>query len=108
MKHDHICENYEICWDREMALPEDERCPHLGPHEYYPMCDVACDKEEMHCREIILKGNEWKVFVIGYPTIARLVHGQTVDLESHKVCLIPDDQIMNEHQRIVNSSQKKD
>lgn len=55
MKRDHICENYEVCWDREMALPEDERCPHLLPHAYYPMCDVACDKEERHCREIILK-----------------------------------------------------
>ena len=104
-----LCENYLICWDREMGLPENERCPHLLPHDHYPMCiDVKCDKEEIHCQEIILKGNEWKILVIGYPTIAKLIHGHTVDLESHKICLIPDDQLMNEHQRIINSPEKEE
>ena len=102
-----LCENYEVCFDREMALPEDERCPHLLPHSQYPMCDVKCDKEERHCKKIVLMGNEWKVLVIGYPIIARLIHGQTFDFESHKVCLIPDDQIFNEHQRITSDHLKE-
>ncbi len=61
MKHrDHICENYETCWDREMALPEDERCPHIRPHGHFLMCDISCSKDnmepiEVHCRKIILK-----------------------------------------------------
>ena len=105
---DFICKHYRLCWDKEMELPEDERCPHLLPHAHYPMCDVECDKEKRHCKEIVLKGNEWKVIVIGYPTIARLIHGQEVDLESHKVCLIPDDQLANEHQRIINSPKKEE
>lgn len=55
---DHICENYLVCWDREMGLPEDERCPHIVPHAFYPMCDGVCvdfGKRDVHCREIILK-----------------------------------------------------
>ncbi len=117
MKHDHLCENYLACWDREMALPEDERCPHLGPQEKRGDGNYrgGINKNRIErilnegsiCREIILKENEWKVLVIGYPTIARLIHGETVDLESHKICLIPDDQLFNEHQRITSDHLKE-
>ncbi len=60
----YICENYKTCWDKEMALPEDERCPHVLPHDYYPMCDVSCESfiegeiHYPHCRKITLKKEE--------------------------------------------------
>ena len=50
---------------------------------------------------------EWRTVIIGYPTIARLIHGETVELQSFMVSLIPDDQLLNEHQKIINSEKEK-
>ncbi len=51
---------------------------------------------------------EWRTVIIGYPTIAKLIHGESVELPSFMVSLIPDDQLFNEHQKIINEAEKEE
>ena len=60
-----LCEEYEVCLNKEMKLPEDERCPHIMPHEKSEACKYLCGvnisrierilNDGAFCREIILK-----------------------------------------------------
>lgn len=45
---------------------------------------------------------QWRTIIVGYPIIAKLINGMSVKLETSHICLIPDDQLINEHQKITH------